>query len=83
MSNGQLAQCHACKGYKTFLGMGGITKDCPTCKGIGFITIDYNESPIPIAPKELSIRESITANIGKKKRGRKPKSTFILWLNYF
>ena len=36
-SNNDLVGCPACKGRKTVLGLGSFTKDCDTCKGIGWI----------------------------------------------
>ena len=30
-------KCIECKGFKTVTPLGGITKQCPICKGIGYI----------------------------------------------
>lgn len=32
-----IIRCECCVGKKTIIGLGGIIKKCPECKGIGFI----------------------------------------------
>lgn len=34
-----LQRCDQCNGRKKIIGLGGMQKDCPSCKGIGHITI--------------------------------------------
>jgi hypothetical protein len=29
--------CDVCKGRKTMVGLGNLTKDCPYCNGVGWI----------------------------------------------
>lgn len=31
-------RCHGCHGRKTHIGLGGMERDCLTCRGIGFVT---------------------------------------------
>lgn len=34
-----LSRCGVCNGTKMVKGLGGISKKCPTCKGIGHVSI--------------------------------------------
>ncbi len=64
MSN--LIRCDSCLGLKRIKGLGNIEKDCPSCRGIGWISG---------ADKELETELSEKMDIvkPKAKRGRKKK----------
>lgn len=32
-----MIHCPACKGKKIMIGLGNIEKDCPSCRGVGYI----------------------------------------------
>ena len=32
-----LSRCDCCDGRKQLVGLGGMTKDCGNCKGVGFV----------------------------------------------
>jgi hypothetical protein len=53
--------CSACKGTKLLLYIGGITRACNLCNGIGHVEIPLADEPEP--EKEIQM----------KKRGRPPK----------
>lgn len=60
-----LTRCEKCNGQKTYMGIGGMRKDCDTCHGIGQI-------------EKKRVVENLTDKSGNtvpaRKRGRKPKS---------
>lgn len=35
-----LTRCNTCRGTKKVTGLGGMVKECATCKGVGFVKID-------------------------------------------
>lgn len=35
-----LSRCTSCHGRKRIVGLGNIEKECPVCKGIGWVTLD-------------------------------------------
>ena len=56
-------KCYSCHGTKKLLSLGNIVKECPTCKGVGYVaSVDttpithQNDTvlaqPIPIAVKQ-------------------------------
>ena len=78
-SNNDLVGCPACKGRKTVLGLGSFTKDCDTCKGIGWIEKPVSDQDVDDfligEDKNLDGSEKcfpLEVTI-KKKPGRKPK----------
>lgn len=44
-----LIQCVTCCGRKKYSPLGGIEKDCPSCKGIGFISSTINHDTIEVS----------------------------------
>lgn len=62
-----LTRCHKCSGTKTFLGLGGMRKDCDNCHGIGQIEI-----------KTSGLTNTGGTPVPARKRGRKPKSQDVL-----
>ncbi len=69
-----LIRCDCCQGLKRIKGLGGIEKDCPGCRGIGWI--DNGDKSLE---KELSERMDIAKP--KKKPGRKPKQEPVIHAN--
>lgn len=61
-----LVRCDCCQGLKRIKGLGGIEKDCPGCRGIGWIA-----PPEPELVAALS--ETMDIAKPKKKPGRKKK----------
>lgn len=55
-------RCDKCGGRKSINGLGGMSKQCDKCTGIGYITIVSNE------PEKVE-----SAQVEKKKPGRKKK----------
>jgi hypothetical protein len=51
-------RCTQCRGAKKIKGLGGMEKNCPSCKGIG-----YSQNGEPLKAKEEV----------KKRMGRPPK----------
>lgn len=35
-----VTRCDCCMGKKTVIGLGAIVKDCPNCKGVGYVKVD-------------------------------------------
>lgn len=33
-------RCDTCVGRRTIIGLGGLVKECPTCKGVGHVKIE-------------------------------------------
>lgn len=58
-----ISRCECCQGRKIVNGLGGMTRECDKCLGVGYISIDkvvgglVNDAPV----------------VDVKKRGRKPK----------
>ena len=52
-------RCESCLGRKTMMGMGGMKKDCPLCKGIGYIKTKEDKSQEKLEK----------VNVTRKKRG--------------
>lgn len=46
-----LSRCGECGGRKQIIGLGCIYKNCPTCKGIGYVEIDEIKVNEPVATK--------------------------------
>ena len=40
--------CQDCRGTKKIVGLGNIHKDCPSCRGIGFIELPQNELKVTL-----------------------------------
>lgn len=55
-------RCSQCLGAKKVMGMGMMTKECPTCKGIGWIK-----------KERIPFKEELAAEPAKR-RGRPPKN---------
>lgn len=72
MSN--VTRCEGCQGRKKIKALGNIEKDCPNCRGIGWL--DNGDKSLE---KELSERMDIAKP--KKKPGRKPKQEPVIHAN--
>ena len=33
-------RCETCVGRRTIVGLGGLIKECPACKGVGHVKVD-------------------------------------------
>ena len=42
-----VTRCDTCTGRKTVIGLGCMIKECPTCYGVGFVTVKDE----PVVPK--------------------------------
>lgn len=65
--NGRLKmiRCNTCCGAKTVSELGGISKTCKTCEGVGYVTLkelDSNDSQ-----QSISIRAELKKNLRDKK----------------
>jgi phage FluMu protein Com len=65
-----LKRCPRCNGLRKIAAIGGIKKDCPNCKAIGFVedkpvTIDSIDVEVPSAKEEK--RASRKGSQGKEK----------------
>lgn len=71
----KLERCDACMGKKKILGLGSIMKDCPECRGIGWIDVPEMPKGNNLASVGGSMdRDEFNEMIKpKKKPGRKPK----------
>lgn len=58
-----MINCDNCKGRKQVIGLGNIQKDCPSCRGIGWVELPDNDLKVTLA-------DVMDTN---KKRGRKKK----------
>ncbi len=36
----EIMRCDSCHGKKTVIGLGNIVKDCPACKGVGYVNFE-------------------------------------------
>ncbi len=90
-------RCETCKGRKTILAIGNMTRKCPTCKGVGHVAVVEPVAELveqPLATEIVSretlptvTHDSVAAHDTpvrvKKKPGRKSKvkSNFDIVLN--
>ncbi len=44
-------RCVACEGRKFCMGLGGMRKECSTCKGVGFIKLIEIKAPVAARKK--------------------------------
>ena len=63
--------CSICRGRKKILGLGSMMKECPSCKGAGWIEIEVKTCC------GEPIEETMDIPKVKKKPGRKPKDTVM------
>lgn len=70
-----IKRCNSCNGQKKVTPLGFIQKECPACKGIGFISLDSKKYKTDDVLENLNDNKDIT--IIKKKRGR-PSSKLIV-----
>lgn len=73
----ELIKCETCLGRRSVTGMGGITKKCPDCNGIGW----FEDKPLPNqathvnqAAKKPQVTDSVTTKPAKKTI-KKPRTT--------
>jgi len=54
----EIVRCDSCHGRKRLVGMGGMIKDCPACKGVGYVSA---EPPIKAKrerkPKDINLQK--------------------------
>lgn len=36
-------RCETCVGRRTIIGLGGLVKECPTCKGVGHVKVEEKQ----------------------------------------
>ena len=36
----EIMRCDSCHGKKKLIGLGSIVKDCPACKGVGYVAVE-------------------------------------------
>ena len=36
----EITRCDSCHGKKKLTGLGGMIKDCPACKGVGYVSVE-------------------------------------------
>lgn len=41
-----VTRCESCNGRKTVIGLGCMSKECPECYGVGFVTV--KDEPVPV-----------------------------------
>jgi len=46
-------RCTTCNGFKRISPLGGIEKNCPTCKGVGFVDNLIDNQPVITSSLEL------------------------------
>ncbi len=51
-------RCDGCDGRKLVTGLGGMRRDCPTCKGVGF-TSDVAPTTVVVKRKRRSPAEML------------------------
>ena len=57
-----MISCEICRGTKKIVALGNISKDCPSCRGIGFIELPNNELKVTLKDA------MINSKIRKKKK---------------
>lgn len=70
----ELTKCATCVGRRSITGMGGITKKCPDCNGIGW----FEDKPLPNQASHAATNSQITDSVTTKpakKTVKKPKTT--------
>lgn len=73
-------RCPSCKGKKTILALGNMTRKCPTCKGVGHVAVvepvvDLVEPPMVsenVSRETCVALDDVPVRI-KRKPGRKSK----------
>lgn len=68
----EIARCTRCRGRKVVVGLGGMIKKCPDCKGVGFVSSKTKEQKTPDS-EGVSIELKTAQLTDKKKRGRPDK----------
>lgn len=51
-----LSRCTSCHGRKRVIGLGNIEKECPGCKGIGWVTVVDVVTPSVTPPTKVNRR---------------------------
>jgi hypothetical protein len=70
-----ITRCPKCTGKKVIMGMGGILKNCPECKGIGHVKFDNEVGLVQIqdAPKMGKLtKEQIQRAVDSVSKPRRP-----------
>ena len=77
-----LVRCTRCNGRKNVLGLGGMRKACPDCKGIGFVEPEAEltasqEKRIAAQSEPVKLEALVNAKgvpVVAKRKGRPPRS---------
>ncbi len=52
-------RCDGCDGRKLVVGLGGMKRDCPTCKGVGFTSDVAPETNVVVKRKRRTPDEML------------------------
>ena len=68
-----LTRCNTCRGTKKVTGLGGMVKECATCKGVGFVKID-EVLKVNTETQTQSFNDDFDASIKIDKRSKEYKA---------
>lgn len=51
----EITRCDSCHGKKKLTGLGGMIKDCPACKGVGYVSVEPIKVERERKPKDVDI----------------------------
>lgn len=63
-------RCQGCSGRKTVIGLGSILKKCPSCNGVGYVTVVEIEKEVAPVVEAISHGEPEKVNVSNSRKRR-------------
>jgi len=70
----KVMKCFVCGGKKKVLGNGCIRRECPECKGVGYVNQESMDKMLDDR-KAKKAKEDTKVTVGAKMKGKKPFTT--------